>query len=133
MLTNDQVREIEEAYAVRSEGYALVIHNLISDWKAMKAEIERLHKGGPLAKQLQEKNTQLKAEVEGLREHNKSLITLHDDYSAENTRLREALEFYAESDNYKATEIGFKPEVIEDGGRIAKAVLEARTDDEQAN
>jgi hypothetical protein len=42
MLTDDQVREIEEAYAIRSEGYALVIHNLITDWKAMKAEIERL-------------------------------------------------------------------------------------------
>lgn len=40
-----------------------------------------------------------------------------------NARLREALKFYAEVDNYSHTDVSC-PEILADGGRKAKSALE---------
>lgn len=56
----------------------------------------------------------------------------NEPYRHENARLREALEFYAETDNY-GWEISFRPQqeidcmVIDDGGHTARKALENDT------
>lgn len=132
----EQLANVPEGWSV-SEG-AHIIKGLKVSGNYLAAEVEFLHvqrdSQVKIIEELRAKNTCSKDEVQWLRSESARLRKQLDHMELaeakarmENERLRAALEFYADRDNYYQSEddrmTGYPPEVFGDNGFTARKVL----------